>query len=90
MYQKGNKQIYNELFPMNKKSYTCIMLRMLIIFISFMLLCHVHIKAESSGFSFDEVFKLTVLIINAIQKLTRYKLTRTKIDAVQKLTRYKI
>ena len=28
-------------------------------FISFMLFCHVHIKAKTSGFSFDEMLKLT-------------------------------
>ena len=41
-----------------KTSCTCIMLIILIIFLSSLLLCHVDIIAKSSGFSFDEVFKL--------------------------------
>ena len=62
MYQKGKQTDLQrtKFFPINKKSYTCIMLRMLIIFISFMFPCHVHhIKTKSSGLSFDEVFELT-------------------------------
>ena len=39
-----------------KISYTCIMYTMLI---SFILLCDVHSKAKTLGFSFDEVFKLS-------------------------------
>ena len=49
---------------------------MLIIFISLMLLYHVHIKAKCSGFSLDEVFKLT------LKYLTRYIFGENKIALV--------
>ena len=59
MYQKEKKQIYNDyivyMIKVVKKSYTWIML---IIFISFMLLCHVHIQTNTSGLSFVNAFKL--------------------------------
>ena len=52
-----NHIVHTILVP--KKPHTCIMLILLIIFISSMLLSQVQIKAKSSRYSFDTVFKLT-------------------------------
>ena len=56
IYQNGKQTDLQGNVLALKKSYTCIVL---VISISFMLLCHVHIKAKTSRFSFDEVLKLT-------------------------------
>ena len=64
---KRNKFITNHIVYMIlvfKKSFTCLMQT---IFISFTLPCDVHVKVKTSGFSLDEVFKLT------LYELMKYK-----------------
>ena len=79
-YQKEKQNIFTTnhkiyMILVLTKSYICIML---IIYIFFMLQCHVHIKAKSSGLSIDEVLLINVLIINVTQKLKLNKLTLMK------------
>ena len=59
MYQKGKKQIYNKSHCVyDFGSQEILYFHNVDNFISFELLFHIHIKAKTLGFSFDEVFKL--------------------------------